>query len=554
MKKLVMAFVLLVLFSFLIQSSFAAEPAEYKEGSITLKVFSSIDVEYKIKGIGHVTTELNFIPPTTWRQGIETLTTDAPNAEIKNLGDKIIFEWSRPKEERLDFRMNADVYTRNDIIKIDGKVNYPIDQKDLSEYASEFVEPTKFIDSNSGALANKARELAEGETDLFIVTHKIAEWVRTNVKYDLNTLTADVVQPSSWVYQNRIGVCDEVTNLFIAMLRSLGIPAKFISGVVYTNTFDKFDAHGWAEVYFPKHGWVPFDIVFAQYGFLDPSHVELQASKDPSEPAVVHKWSGFDIEPGKVNIEADFKSLSKPADKLVNLNINILKNDVGFGSSVPIEISVENLQAFYLPITIIITKAPMSFSENVRSILLKPHEKKSVSWLIKIPTDLEKGYSYSSIIEVKDIFGQNASAELRYGDNPIITEEEAKAFFKPEETGKTFLKDIEFKCSLDKNKYNIGDFVNVHCTLKNSGNIKLEDIKVCFKDDCSFFDILRINEKRDINFGFKLKGPLSEGKDILVVRLENENILEYRYLNVNISLNWYEKVWMFFSNLWGAVF
>src|SRR3989344_9360330 len=110
MKKLEMAFVLLVLFSFLIQSSFAAEPAEYKEGSITLKVFSSIDVEYKIKGIGHVTTELNFIPPTTWRQGIETLTTDAPNAEIKNLGDKIIFEWSRPKEERLDFRMNADVY------------------------------------------------------------------------------------------------------------------------------------------------------------------------------------------------------------------------------------------------------------------------------------------------------------------------------------------------------------------------------------------------------------------------------------------------------------
>ena len=37
----------------------------------------------------------------------------------------------------------------------------------------------------------------------------IAEFVRSNIKYDLNTITAKAVQKSSWVYFNKKGVCDE---------------------------------------------------------------------------------------------------------------------------------------------------------------------------------------------------------------------------------------------------------------------------------------------------------------------------------------------------------
>ena len=59
--------------------------------------------------------------------------------------------------------------------------------------------------------------------DLFIVVYKLAEWVKTNVNYDLSTLTASVSQKASWVLDNKEGVCDEITNLFIALSRALGI-------------------------------------------------------------------------------------------------------------------------------------------------------------------------------------------------------------------------------------------------------------------------------------------------------------------------------------------
>ena len=72
-----------------------------------------------------------------------------------------------------------------------------------------------------------------------------------------------MTEPATWVYDNRQGVCDELTGLFISMLRELGIPARFVSGVSYTNLpeFAKpWGGHGWAEVWFPDVGWVPFDV------------------------------------------------------------------------------------------------------------------------------------------------------------------------------------------------------------------------------------------------------------------------------------------------------
>ena len=65
--------------------------------------------------------------------------------------------------------------------------------------------------------------------------------MRKNVKYDITTSTEDVSQKSSWVLKNKIGVCDEITNLFISLNRASGIPARFVSGVVsYVDTTATF--------------------------------------------------------------------------------------------------------------------------------------------------------------------------------------------------------------------------------------------------------------------------------------------------------------------------
>ena len=154
-----------------------------------------------------------------------------PNAEKEN--NALLFEWQNPKD-RISFGYETRIKTSSNIIKIKEKVPFPI--INLPNELKQFTEPKEIIDSDSDDIIRLASKLAEGEDDLYIVVHKIAEWTKDNIEYNLSTLTADVSQKASWILENRQGVCDELTSLFIAMLRSLGIPAKFISGIAYTNS------------------------------------------------------------------------------------------------------------------------------------------------------------------------------------------------------------------------------------------------------------------------------------------------------------------------------
>ncbi len=65
-------------------------------------------------------------------------------------------------------------------------------------------------------------------------------------------------------YTNRIGVCQDFTNLFICLARLLGIPARYCCGYLYTgpkhhNRAMAEATHAWAQVYLPELGWKGFD-------------------------------------------------------------------------------------------------------------------------------------------------------------------------------------------------------------------------------------------------------------------------------------------------------
>ena len=72
--------------------------------------------------------------------------------------------------------------------------------------------------------------------------------------------------PIDEVFKNRRGVCQDFAHLEIACLRSLGIPARYVSGYIETNPppgkprLAGADAsHAWISVYCEGSGWVDFD-------------------------------------------------------------------------------------------------------------------------------------------------------------------------------------------------------------------------------------------------------------------------------------------------------
>ena len=88
-----------------------------------------------------------------------------------------------------------------------------------------------------------------------------------------------------WGLQNKVGDCTEFSNLFVALLRAAGIPAKSVSGFaylpLYNPTGDVMDAetlgHAYSIFYLPNYGWVPADAVWPRYigsfGELDYAHI-----------------------------------------------------------------------------------------------------------------------------------------------------------------------------------------------------------------------------------------------------------------------------------------
>jgi transglutaminase-like putative cysteine protease len=57
------------------------------------------------------------------------------------------------------------------------------------------------------------------------------------------------------------GSCSEYTFAYIAMCRSVGIPARYVGSLVIRGDKASLDDvyHRWVEIYLPNFGWVPVD-------------------------------------------------------------------------------------------------------------------------------------------------------------------------------------------------------------------------------------------------------------------------------------------------------
>ena len=85
-------------------------------------------------------------------------------------------------------------------------------------------------------------------------------------EFKFDSTATDISTPVSEVFANRRGVCQDFAHLQIAALRSLGIPARYISGYIETDPppgqvkLTGADAsHAWVSVYCPGERWFDFD-------------------------------------------------------------------------------------------------------------------------------------------------------------------------------------------------------------------------------------------------------------------------------------------------------
>lgn len=398
-----------------------------------LTISFSFDGDFSFDSTGNpdikeISSNLTFFPRENYMQKVQSLTFDSsPKTTPLKDENSVNFYWQEPTSLKYQYNLKSTIKNENVIFGVRKKVKFPFEAEDYT-----YLEPTKFIDITP-EIKQKAIELAGNEDDLYVIAFKIADWLQTNIEYDLSTATSKAVQKSSWVLKNKKGVCDELTNLFISMLRSLNIPARFISGMAYTNINKDFGPHAWAEVYFPEIGWVPFDVAFNQFGWMDPTHITLKTSSDSGDSSVQFIWKSKNInfKPGNVNMKAEILSFGKNVASFADISVRPLVTKVGANSYIPLEVKIKNKGDYYVPLSVNVLKAQELTEKNTKRVLLKPHEEKKIYWITHLSPESEKGYIYTTTIEVEDNFHKKATAEITYSeDGDVISLEAAKNLIK----------------------------------------------------------------------------------------------------------------------------
>lgn len=129
--------------------------------------------------------------------------------------------------------------------------------------AREFMLNSPMIE-NGEELAEYARPSFAADRSLKSCVNDLTARIFTEFAYDPSFST--IATPLADVLAHKRGVCQDFAHLQIGCLRSMGIPAKYVSG--YIETLPKpgeeklvgADAtHAWIAYFSPEEGWVEFD-------------------------------------------------------------------------------------------------------------------------------------------------------------------------------------------------------------------------------------------------------------------------------------------------------
>ena len=123
----------------------------------------------------------------------------------------------------------------------------------------EILTPTP-LTAIDAELAGVAAELAVGRTPAQ-AAHAVADWVQTNVEYVAGSTGVRTSAQEAWSL--RKGVCQDIAHLTLGMLRSLGIPTRYVSGYLYPSASGEVgntiagQSHAWVEWWCGD--WTGFD-------------------------------------------------------------------------------------------------------------------------------------------------------------------------------------------------------------------------------------------------------------------------------------------------------
>lgn len=165
--------------------------------------------------------------------------------------------------------VSSDIEVLNDIIQPlnpisceDARKKFQTDHA-LKIEVLQYQLPSQFIQWDEEIIAF-AQSCLLPDISLFEGILNLIKKIYT--EFQFKSGSTNINTPLKTVLKERKGVCQDFSHLAIASLRSVGIPARYVSGYIETLPpkgkvkLEGSDAsHAWISVYIPEMGWCEFD-------------------------------------------------------------------------------------------------------------------------------------------------------------------------------------------------------------------------------------------------------------------------------------------------------
>lgn len=309
--------------------TFEKEKLQSSGISVTFGSFQifDFDLSYHLENSNLIPVLTNIaLPPDTAYQDVVYQRIDPKPLNVTVDNDGNYLAWYRlNRGQKIDAKVfgSAKLYTNS-------KVKNPVLESTLRK---KYTESQKYWEKNNPQVINKLNEIMgdnpPGDTE--DKAKKIFEYVVSSLRYDsgrLRTSNLDRLGAVTVLANPNSAVCMEFTDLFIALARAAGIPARELNGYAYSEnttlrplSLAKDILHSWPEYWSDKRGWVMVDPTWENttggvdyFNKLDLNHFVFAVKGSSSEepiPAGSYKYKGQNSHDVKVALsENDF--LGKP--------------------------------------------------------------------------------------------------------------------------------------------------------------------------------------------------------------------------------------------------
>ncbi len=184
------------------------------------------------------------------------------NGDLKGSNIHIYFKNIREGTNKCKLMINVSSYLKRGITRVPWS-----EEEALKE--SEHITFEPLIINVSRSIQYKC-----GNNNYCKVKESVA-WIHQFLVYDESL--SDKNYGVKEIIKMRKGVCAEYVTLFMALMRSMNIPAVYASSYAYNGK--DYEPHAYAYVKINKK-WYPVDVLWKQIGYVDSTHIFLGWSYD----------------------------------------------------------------------------------------------------------------------------------------------------------------------------------------------------------------------------------------------------------------------------------